>query len=314
MTRRLWLCLLLLGALLTPSDLWAGCGHRHGCGCRLFDFFHLFGTAPTNAAYTPGCNPCTETTRQRVQYVARTAYRRETVEVPVTTYRRCRQIDCCTGETTTALRPVTTTVRRVVYTPYTVYQAVSAPMEAATTVRRQVSRSGCTNCGQERYYPSEERRRVRRQETTVEPPITTEPEVHSEPAATEQTAAGSRQVHQQRMAPRRVPTREPRQSLPSSLPSYGDQFAGRSSLPRDRDVSRLREIQAVPHSQHPGRDRVISTPPEPRREREQSIRTPARTISSQHWSQEREHSSRGSSLPIPTKPPLDDSGWGAVSR
>lgn len=74
--------------------------------------------SPCNTCCSPCATPCC------TQYVAQTSYRACYVNVPVTTCQAVCATDPCTGCPVTVMRPVTTCVQQVRYTPVVTYRPV----------------------------------------------------------------------------------------------------------------------------------------------------------------------------------------------
>ena len=82
---------------------------------------------PCNPCAQQVINPCVQQTVPAVQYVPQTAYRRQVVNVPVTTMQPCMTTDPCTGCPVTTYRPVTAYRQQVRLVPYTTYRVVRRP-------------------------------------------------------------------------------------------------------------------------------------------------------------------------------------------
>ena len=97
--------------------------------------------APCNPCPQP-CMPCNTGCNTTVQYVPRTAFRRELVTVPMTVYRPYTTCDACSGCPTTVLRPVTTYFRRYSQVPFQTYRMVYG------------TNGGCSSCASGMVSPS----------------------------------------------------------------------------------------------------------------------------------------------------------------
>lgn len=97
-------------------------------------------TCPTTTYYAPACTTCPTCPTGGCATSCSTCYSPTIVNVPVTTYRPVAACDPC-GNTVTVMRPVTSYVQRVQYTPQTVCSPCSTVSYSPVTCA-----PGCTGC------------------------------------------------------------------------------------------------------------------------------------------------------------------------
>ncbi len=83
-----------------------------------------YGGDGCNTCSSPCSSPCSSCSPCATQYVPQTSYRACYVSVPVTTCQAVCATDPCTGCPVTVMRPVTTCVQQVRYTPVVTYRPV----------------------------------------------------------------------------------------------------------------------------------------------------------------------------------------------
>lgn len=145
-----WSLTWLLGSLA-----WSAPGQADACwwwGRRSTYYVAPVVAAPTPvvANFAPSC--CAP--QQVCQMVPQTAYRTQTVSVPVTSFMPVAGVDGCTGCPTTTLRPVTSFVQQTQMVPYTTFRQVCqsvcpttacSPVVAAP-VATVAAAPGCSTC------------------------------------------------------------------------------------------------------------------------------------------------------------------------
>jgi len=109
---------------------------------------------PVVANFAPSC--CAPAPQQVCQMVPQTAYRMQSVSVPVTSFMPVAAVDGCTGCPTTTMRPVTSFVQQTQMVPYTTYRQVCQSVCPTTTVLSPVTvaapvvsvapAAGCSTC------------------------------------------------------------------------------------------------------------------------------------------------------------------------
>ncbi len=146
-----WSLTWLLGSLA-----WSAPGQADACwwwGRRSTYYVAPVVAAPTpvvaNFAPSACCAP-----QQVCQMVPQTAYRMQSVSVPVTSFMPVAAVDGCTGCPTTTLRPVTSFVQQTQMVPYTTYRQVCqsvcpttacSPIVAAPAATVAAA-PGCSTC------------------------------------------------------------------------------------------------------------------------------------------------------------------------